>query len=176
MERKGFPESYDRRALLSFLAQVKSGAPEVAAPRYSHLLYDIVPGEYNIIRQPDILVVEGLNVLQAARTAERGGTELVVSDFFDFSIYIDAAEQDLRQWYVERFLALRATAFNNPASYFHRYADMSSMQAAAYALEVWDRVNGPNLIHNIAPTRGRADLIMSKGHDHRVDELFLRKT
>ncbi|MCL2804243.1 MAG: type I pantothenate kinase [Micrococcales bacterium] len=175
MERKGFPESYDRRALLNFLAQVKGGAAEVAAPRYSHLRYDIVPGETTVVHRPDILVVEGLNVLQEARTSKTESTALTVSDFFDFSIYIDAAEADLRRWYVERFLALRKTAFTKPESAFRRFASLSDTEATAYALEVWDQVNRPNLVHNIMPTRSRASLIMSKEANHKVGRIYLRK-
>ena len=174
-DRKGFPESYNRRALLRFLSQIKAGAAEVSAPHYSHLLYDIVPDQTTVVRQPDILLVEGLNVLQAARTAERRTTALAVSDFFDFSIYIDAEEPDLRRWYVERFLALRQTAFLRPESFFRRFASMSDDEASAYALEVWERVNLPNLKRNIAPTRYRASLILSKGADHQVEQVHLRK-
>ena len=175
MDRKGFPESYNRRALLRFLAQVKAGVPEVQAPRYSHLRYDIVPGETTVVRQPDILLIEGLNVLQAPRTSEKHTTTLAVSDFFDFSIYIDAEEPDLRRWYVERFLAFRRTAFTDPQSYFKRFASMSDAQASSFALEVWEKVNQPNLEHNIAPTRSRASLILSKGADHKVEQIALRK-
>jgi type I pantothenate kinase len=176
MDRKGFPESYDRRALLRFLAQVKAGAAEVSAPSYSHLRYDIVHDSPAVVRQPDILVVEGLNVLQAARTDEHAAAELVVSDFFDFSIYIDADEPDIRQWYLDRFLALRGTAFTKPESYFHRYASLSAPQATAYAEQVWGAVNRPNLFQNIRPTRSRASLILHKGADHGVDRIYLRKT
>ena len=175
LDRKGFPESYNRRALLGFLTQVKAGVPEVFAPRYSHLLYDIVPGETTVVRRPDILVVEGLNVLQAARTAERQTTALAVSDFFDFSIYIDAKEVNLRRWYIERFLALRQTAFTQPESYFRRFASLSDAEASAYATEIWETVNRPNLEQNIEPTRLRASLILAKGADHQVEQIHLRK-
>ncbi|MDR1825449.1 MAG: type I pantothenate kinase [Bifidobacteriaceae bacterium] len=175
MDRKGFPESYDRVSLLRCLAQVKSGEPLVEAPRYSHLRYDIVPGEKTIIRQPDILVVEGLNVLQAARTAGGEATELVVSDFFDFSIYLDAAEPDVRQWYLDRFRTLRATAFQRPESYFHRYASMPEADALAYADQVWQTINRPNLEQNIEPTSLRASLVLTKGADHRVTQVRLRR-
>ncbi|MDR1634635.1 MAG: type I pantothenate kinase [Bifidobacteriaceae bacterium] len=174
-DRKGFPESYDRPALLRFLAKVKAGAAEVTAPAYSHLRYDIQPDRLTVVTQPDVLIVEGLNVLQAARTDRRGATELVVSDFFDFSIYVDADEEHIRRWYVDRFLALRDTAFTSPESYFHRYASMSSAQAAAYAETVWDTVNSPNLESNILPTRSRASLILRKGADHLVERIRLRK-
>jgi type I pantothenate kinase len=176
MDRKGFPESYDRPALLRFLAKVKGGAAEVEAPLYSHLHYDLVPGRTTLVTRPDVLIVEGLNVLQAARTDRGGGDELVVSDFFDFSIYVDAEESHIRQWYLNRFLALRDTAFTNPESYFHRYASMSTEDAVAFAGGVWDTVNSPNLEWNILPTRSRASLILHKGPDHLVESIFLRKT
>jgi type I pantothenate kinase len=176
MDRKGFPESYDRPALLRFLAQVKGGAAEVEAPSYSHLRYDVQPDRMAVVTQPDVLIVEGLNVLQAARTSKRGATELVVSDFFDFSIYVDAEEAHIRRWYVDRFLALRDTAFTNPESYFHRYATMSTAEAAAFAETVWEAVNSPNLEWNIRPTRSRASLILHKGPDHLVERVYLRKT
>jgi type I pantothenate kinase len=176
MERKGFPESYDRGALLRFLAKVKAGVARVEAPSYSHLRYDIQPSQTTAITQPDVLIVEGLNVLQAARTGWRGADELVVSDFFDFSLYIDADEEPIRRWYLDRFLALRATAFTNPDSYFHRYASMSVGQATTFAESVWDSVNSPNLRSNILPTRSRASLILHKGPDHLVDQIYLRKT
>ncbi|MDR2373219.1 MAG: type I pantothenate kinase [Bifidobacteriaceae bacterium] len=174
--RKGFPESYDRAALLRFLAKVKGGAPEVEAPSYSHLRYDIQPGRTTVVTQPDVLIVEGLNVLQAARTDRRGADEVVVSDFFDFSIYVDAAESHIRRWYLDRFLALRDTAFTNPESYFHRYASMSLTEAVAFAESVWEATNSPNLEQNILPTRSRASLILRKGPDHLVERIFLRKT
>jgi type I pantothenate kinase len=174
--RKGFPESYRRSALLRFLAQVKGGAARVEGPRYSHLRYDIVPGAVTAVTQPDVLIVEGLNVLQAARTRPRGADELVVSDFFDFSIYIDADEDHIRRWYLERFMELRRTAFTNPESYFHRYASMPADAAAAFAESVWDAVNSPNLRDNIAPTRSRASLVLRKGGDHLVERVYLRKT
>ncbi|MDR0366820.1 MAG: type I pantothenate kinase [Bifidobacteriaceae bacterium] len=174
--RKGFPESYNRLALLRFLSQVKAGAPRVEAPSYSHLRYDIQPDQVTAVTQPDILIVEGLNVLQAARTTGGVAEELVVSDFFDFSIYIDAAEPDIREWYKSRFLALRETAFTKAESYFHRYANMSDQDATAYALSVWDQVNSPNLRENIRPTRLRASLVLQKGADHLVEKIYLRKT
>jgi type I pantothenate kinase len=175
LDRKGFPESYDRPALLRFLAKVKAGAAEVEAPYYSHLRYDILPDRTTVVTQPDVLIVEGLNVLQAARTDRLGAAELVVSDFFDFSIYVDADESHIRRWYLDRFMALRATAFTSPESYFHRYASMSTAEAAAFAESVWDAINSPNLESNILPTRSRASLILRKGADHLVEGIKLRK-
>lgn len=168
MSRKGFPESYDRRALVRFVADVKAGDPEVHAPVYSHLSYDIVPGATTVVRKPDILLVEGLNVLQPA-------PRLAVSDLFDFSIYVDAHVEDIRRWYVERFLTLRDTAFADPASYFHRYAGLDDEQARAKANELWSETNEPNLTQNIRPTRGRADLVLQKTPDHAIKRLRLRK-
>ena len=175
MHRKGFPESYDRRALLRFVMDVKSGREEVTAPVYSHLCYDIVPGEQVSVQRPDILILEGLNVLQPARV--RGGetSELVVSDFFDFSVYVDADQADIRDWYVRRFLSLRDTAFRDPRSYFTRYAELNHDQAVRQAQELWDTINGPNLDHNILPTRGRATAILRKDGDHRVQWVRIRK-
>ncbi len=175
MERKGFPESYDRRALLRFVSAVKAGRTEVRAPVYSHLSYDILPGEVNVVRRPDVLIVEGLNVLQPARPSAEGTSSLAVSDFFDFSIYVDARPGDVRQWYVDRFLRLRETAFANPASYFHRYAALSDDQAVAKAESIWDSINAPNLEQNILPTRSRATLVLTKGPDHSVERVRLRK-
>ncbi|WP_211659047.1 type I pantothenate kinase [Phytoactinopolyspora halophila] len=175
MQRKGFPESYDRRALLRFVAAVKSGAAEVSAPVYSHLTYDIVPDEKVVVRHPDIVLLEGLNVLQPARPRENGVSGLAVSDFFDFSIYVDAAAEDIRQWYVTRFLRLRETAFRRPESYFRRYAELDHDAAVAQAEHLWDTINGPNLNQNILPTRGRATLVLSKASDHSVQRVRLRK-
>jgi type I pantothenate kinase len=175
MQRKGFPESYDRRALLRFVAAVKAGRAEVSAPVYSHLTYDIVPGERTVVRQPDVLIVEGLNVLQAPRVQPDGRTGLAVSDFFDFSVYVDARIDDIRRWYVERFLQLRETAFADPHSYFHRYAALSDDEARATAADIWARINEPNLRENVAPTRGRATLVLGKGADHGVRRVRLRK-
>lgn len=172
MSRKGFPESYDRRALLRFVTAVKAGAPVVSAPVYSHLVYDIVPGAQAVMRRPDILLLEGLNVLQPAPP---GGTALAVSDFIDFSIYVDAATADIRRWYVERFLRLRETAFRDPESYFRRYAALDTREAQERAEGIWSEINGPNLEHNILPTRGRADLVLHKGADHDVTHVRLRK-
>ncbi|MDQ1599872.1 MAG: type pantothenate kinase [Actinomycetota bacterium] len=175
LARKGFPESYDQRALLRFLAAVKSGAPEVVAPLYSHLVYDVVPGGVIEVRSPDILVVEGLNVLQPPRPRADGRSWMSVSDYFDFSVYVDAATVDVRRWYVERFLRLRRTAFADPASYFHRYAALSDEAARETALSIWAEVNEPNLVQNILPTRGRATLVLEKGPDHAVRRVRLRK-
>lgn len=175
MERKGSPESYDRRALLRFVAAVKAGRPEVRAPVYSHLSYDIVPGEHVVVRRPDVLIVEGLNVLQPARATAAGGTSIAVSDFFDFSIYVDARTSDVRQWYVDRFLRLRQTAFARPESFFHRFASLTDAEAVARAEQIWDSINAPNLEQNILPTRGRATLVLRKGADHSVERVRLRK-
>jgi type I pantothenate kinase len=168
MSRKGFPESYDRRALLRFVSEVKSGAEEVSAPVYSHLAYDIVPDEVTVVRRPDILIIEGLNVLQP-------GPRLAVADLFDFSIYVDAHTDDIAGWYVERFLALRDTAFADPASHFHHYAGLSDDEARAEARRLWERTNEPNLINNILPTRPRATLVLRKDVDHRISRVRLRK-
>jgi type I pantothenate kinase len=172
-ERKGFPESYDTRALVQLVAAVKSGEPEVHAPVYSHLTYDIVPDEKVVIRQPDVLIVEGLNVLQTGV----GGDDrrVFVSDFFDFSLYVDAAEHDIVRWYVERFRRLRDTAFRDPRSYFRRYGDLSDEEADTVAHAIWDRINGVNLRQNVLPTRSRANLILRKGPDHAVEQVHLRK-
>ncbi|MGH8892354.1 MAG: type I pantothenate kinase [Actinomycetes bacterium] len=175
LDRKGFPESYDQRALLSFLVAVKSGTAEVSAPAYSHLVYDIVPDERVVVRSPDILLVEGLNVLQPPRARDDGSSSLAVSDFFDFSIYVDAAEEDVKRWYVERFLSLRQTAFADRASYFHRFAHLDDESARRTAAFIWDQVNGPNLVQNIRPTRGRATLVLLKAADHSVSRVRLRK-
>ncbi len=172
MDRKGFPESYDVRALIEFVAAVKAGEPEVSAPVYSHLLYDVLPDEKVIIRQPDILVLEGLNVLQTGTPTDN---RVFVSDFFDFSIYVDADEHDIARWYVERFRKLRSTAFSDPMSYFHRYAGLSDDDADRTALDIWQRINGINLERNVLPTRSRADLILRKGPDHAVRRVYLRK-
>jgi type I pantothenate kinase len=175
LARKGFPESYDQRALVRFVSDVKSGATDVKAPVYSHLSYDIVPGDWSIVERPDVLIVEGLNVLQPARTRADGRTGLAVSDFFDFSIYVDAKTEDVQQWYVDRFLALRETAFANPASFFHRFAALSDTEAVERATEIWQSINEVNLQENILPTRGRATLVLSKAADHSVQRIRLRK-
>ena len=170
MDRKGFPESYDTRSLLSFLRAVKSGQAEVRAPVYDHLHYDIVPDESIVVRRPDIVIIEGLNVLQV----DREGTEFV-SDYFDFSIYVDADESDIEEWYVQRFFALRESVFRNPDSYFRHFAGLSDEQAAATARGIWAAINGRNLRENIAPTKERASLVLHKAGDHRVTQVDLRK-
>lgn len=176
MTRKGFPESYDRRALLRFVTEVKGGKDEVRAPVYSHLTYDIVPDRSAAVRRPDILLLEGLNVLQPAPPSREGrGSSLAVSDFIDFSVYVDALPEDVRHWYIDRFLRLRETAFRDPASYFRRYADLDTPAAIRRAERLWDEINGPNLRRNIAPTRGRATLVLTKGRDHAVTRIRLRK-
>ena len=175
LHRKGFPESYDRRALLRFVIDVKSGQEEVMAPVYSHLTYDIVPDAQIRVRRPDILIVEGLNVLQPARSRPEGTTGLAVSDFFDFSVYVDADAADVRDWYVSRFLSLRDTAFRDPRSYFTRYADLTTSEAIHQAQYLWDTINGPNLSANILPTKGRATVILRKDRDHSVQWVRFRK-
>ncbi|HEU0257244.1 MAG TPA: type I pantothenate kinase [Microbacteriaceae bacterium] len=172
MPRKGFPESYDRRALLRFLTAVKSGAAEVRAPFYSHLSYDIVPDSEIVVHQPDVLILEGLNVLQPAGG---GRSRLAVSDLFDFSVYVDAPRRDIERWYEERFLKLQRGAFMNPQSYFHRYADLSETEARERARQIWHETNEPNLMQNIRPTRSRAKLVLRKGGDHSVHSVLLRK-
>ncbi len=175
MQKKGFPESYDLPALLAFLSDVKAGRSPVRAPIYSHLTYDIVPNQWVDVNQPDILIVEGLNVLQTGRLPRDGKAVPVVSDFFDFSVYLDADEPVLRDWYVSRFLSLRSTAFADPRSYFHRYAVLSDEEAIATALSIWERTNLANLEDNILPTRPRATLILKKGPDHVVETVALRR-
>ena len=174
MRRKGFPESYDVRALVAFVRDLKAGTDRVTSPVYSHLAYDIVPGAETLIEQPDIVIVEGLNVLQTGPLG-LGQPRVFVSDFFDFTVYVDAETEDVRGWYVERFLALRGTAFADPSSYFHRYASLSDAEAVATALGIWAEINEPNLLQNILPTRDRADLVLRKGKDHAVEEVLLRK-
>lgn len=175
MQKKGFPESYDLPTLLGFLSDIKAGRTPVRAPVYSHLTYDIVPGKWVEIERPDILIVEGVNVLQTGRLPRDGKAVPVVSDFFDFSVYIDADEPVLRDWYVHRFLALRDTAFHDPRSYFNRYALLSDEEATATALAIWERTNLANLEDNILPTRPRATLILKKGADHVVETVALRR-
>ncbi|GLX95692.1 type I pantothenate kinase [Herbidospora sp. NBRC 101105] len=170
MHRKGFPESYDRRALVKFVADVKRGKPEVQAPVYSHLEYDVVPGARQVVKRPDILIVEGLNVLQPAPP-----TALAVNDYFDFSIYVDARVEDIRGWYVDRFHKLRRTAFSDPKSYFKHIAELSEDEATVFARNVWRDINERNLVENIAPTRGRAGLILQKGPDHSIRRIRLRR-
>jgi len=175
MNRKGFPESYDLRRLTRFMAELKSGAEKVRAPVYSHLVYDIVPGAETIVQQPDIVLVEGLNVLQTPDGARRRSIRTFVSDFFDFSIYLDADEDDVEEWYVARFLTLRDTAFRDPRSYFRRYADLSTEEAVATARRIWADINGINLRENIRPTRDRARLVLRKARDHAIRQVSLRK-
>lgn len=172
MHRKGFPESYDTAALIDALKEIKSGTPTVVAPTYSHLSYDIVPDEFVTIRQPDVLIVEGLNVLQGNPTS----ANLFVSDFFDFSIYVDADEATIKTWYVERFLALRDSVFAHPESYFRHYAPLDEAEAIEVANRIWDQINAPNLAQNIAPTRQRASCILFKGNNHLVERILLRKS
>jgi len=172
--RKGFPESYDRRALLRFVMDIKSGKDEVEAPTYSHLSYDVVPDQTVVVKRPDIVIIEGLNVLQPARVREDGRTGLAISDFFDFSVYVDAATSDIRRWYTERFLRLRETAFRDPASYFSKYADLTEDEAVAEAKRIWDTINGPNLAQNVQPTRSRATPVHRKDADNSVRYVRLR--
>src|SRR5215475_10878975 len=175
MEKKGFPESYDLPALLRFLTDIKAGRRPARAPVYSHLVYDVMPNHWVEIDRPDILIVEGLNVLQAGRLPRDGKEIPFVSDFFDFSVYLDADEDVLRQWYVQRFLALRGTAFSDPKSYFHRYSELTDTEAVKTATDIWTRINLVNLHENILPTRRRADLILKKNETHGVGEVALRK-
>ncbi len=168
MHRKGFPESYDRRALLRFVTEVKSGAESVKAPVYSHVSYDIVPGQFHVVNQPDILIVEGLNVLQT-------GPALTVSDLFDFSIYVDANLYDIEEWYISRFLQMRTTSFADPQSHFHYYSSLTDEQATIAARDIWTSINRPNLIENILPTRPRATLVLRKDRDHSINRIRLRK-
>jgi type I pantothenate kinase len=175
MDKKGFPESYDVQALLRFLSDIKAGRRPVHAPIYSHLVYDVVPNVWIEIDRPDILIVEGLNVLQAGRLPKDGKAVPFVSDFFDFAVYLDADEAVLRSWYVSRFLAMRGTAFADPKSYFHRYSRLSDGEATATATSIWNRINLVNLHENIMPTRPRADLILKKSESHQVEEVALRR-
>lgn len=175
MTRKGFPESYDRRALLRFVAEVKAGKAEVSAPVYSHLTYDIVPDERIVVRRPDVLIVEGLNVLQRPQPQSDGRAGMAVSDFFDFSVYVDAHVDDIKAWFTNRFLALRQTAFAQPESHFHRYASLSDDAARDLADNIWEAINAPNLRQNIVPTRSLATLVLSKGDDHSVRRVRLRR-
>jgi len=175
MDRKGFPESYDLPALMRFLSDIKAGRRPVRAPVYSHLVYDVIPNRWIEIDRPEILIVEGLNVLQAGRLPRDGKAVPFVSDFFDFSVYLDADENVLEAWYVNRFLTLRGTAFADPKSYFHRYANLSDTEAVAVATSIWTRINLVNLRENILPTRPRADLVLKKGETHQVEEVALRR-
>lgn len=175
MTKKGFPESYDTRTLISFLTNVKSGVPRVQSPVYSHLTYDIVPDEYITIENPDILIVEGLNVLQTAITNNHNMPNYFVSDFFDFSIYVDADVNDIETWYIDRFIKLRDTAFQDEQSYFKKYAQLSLEESIEISKRIWKEINYVNLQQNILPTRNRADLIMHKDNNHHVDQIKLRK-
>jgi type I pantothenate kinase len=170
MERKGFPESYNTAALVRFLAALKAGEPEVSAPVYSHVRYDILDGEAQVVCEPDIVIVEGLNVLQTSPAVDRH-----VSDFFDFTVYVDAEEADIERWFVERFFTLRKTVFSDPASFFHTYASMTDAEAEQMARFVWRTINGVNLREEILPTRARALLVLEKGPDHRVRRVRLRR-
>ncbi len=175
MERKGFPGSFDLPALLTFLTRIKGGKRQVEAPVYSHFSYDVLPDKKITVDQPDILIVEGLNVLQPARLPKDGTAIPFVSDFFEFSIYIDAPEKIIERWYIERFVKLRKTAFRDPGSYFHRYSKVSDSEALEVATDIWRTINRTNLRENIIPTRQRADLILRKGGNHAVEQVFLRK-
>jgi type I pantothenate kinase len=175
LQRKGFPESYDRHALIEFLSAVKSGLSDLNVPVYSHLTYDIVPDSFQIVRQPEVLIVEGLNILQAGDRSHQPSSHLFASDFFDFTIYVDADINHVRQWYVERFFTLRQTAFQNPLSYFHRYASLTDEEARTTATRIWREINELNYLENILPTRERAHLILEKGPDHLVQQVRLRK-
>ncbi|HHF3421104.1 type I pantothenate kinase [Haemophilus influenzae] len=172
LHKKGFPISYDTPKLIHFLADVKSGKTEVEAPIYSHLTYDIIPDKFNVINKPDILILEGLNVLQ---TSNNKTNQTFVSDFVDFSIYVDAEEKLLKEWYIKRFLKFRESAFNDPNSYFKHYANLSKEESITTASKIWDEINGLNLNQNILPTRERANLILKKGHNHQVELIKLRK-
>jgi type I pantothenate kinase len=175
MARKGFPESYDLPSILRFMSDIKAGKPNITAPVYSHLFYDVLPGETITINQPDVLIVEGINVLQTGRPPRDGRGIPNVSDFFDFSIYIDAEIADLATWYVDRFFSLRDGAFRNPKSYFHRYSSYTDAETRETATRIWETINLVNLRENVLPTRPRADLVMRKGSDHAVRSVFLRK-
>jgi type I pantothenate kinase len=175
MNRKGFPESYDTRRLLQFLRELKSGAPEASAPVYSHVVYDIVPDATVVVRQPDIVILEGLNVLQVGGATEGALPTEFVSDYFDFSIYIDADERDIEEFYVQRFLTLCETVFQDPDSFFQHYARLSRAEATETARLIWREINGKNLRENIAPTKNRAGLLFFKGRDHRVTSIQLRR-
>ena len=175
MDRKGFPESYDGIAIINFLAAVKAGERNVRAPVYSHLVYDVVPGDSVVVDRPDILIVEGLNVLMPNRVAREGREVPFVSDFFDFSVFLDASEELLEKWYVERFMRLRDTAFRDPRSFFRKFAELDDGAAEAMARDIWRRINLVNLRENILPTRPRASLRLMKGASHRIEQVALRK-
>jgi type I pantothenate kinase len=175
MGRKGFPESYDQRKMLDFMIALRQGATGLKVPVYSHDSYDIVPNEFLEIRRPEILILEGLNLLQLHLPQGTRAPKIFASDLINFSIYVDADEAHIRQWYVERFMLLKNTAFRNPRSFFHRFADMGEVEAKAFALDVWERINLVNLVENVAPTRERAQVVMQKGSDHKVQEVWLRR-
>jgi type I pantothenate kinase len=175
MERKGFPESYDRARFVQFLADIKSGRANVQAPVYSHLVYDVVDGSEVTIDRPDILIVEGLNILQPGELPKDGKPILFASDFLDFSVYIDADNDDLEAWFMERFFRLRDTAFKDPTSFFRRFAEMSEAEAGEFGRMVWRSINLPNLVENVLPTRGRADLVLKKGRNHLIETVQLRR-
>lgn len=175
MQRKGFPESYDRPRFVSFLSDIKSGKANVKVPVYSHLVYDVVPGQEVTVDRPDILIVEGLNILQPGELPKNGKPIVFASDFLDFSIYIDADTDELEGWFLERFFRLRETAFKDPSSYFRRFAEMSKDEAGDFGRNIWRTINLPNLIDNVLPTRGRADLVLKKGRDHLIEEVQLRR-
>ncbi|MDE2578668.1 MAG: type I pantothenate kinase [Hyphomicrobiales bacterium] len=175
MEKKGFPESYDSNALVRFLSDVKAGKAHVQAPVYSHMTYDVIPDEFITVDRPDILIVEGVNVLQPSRLSRDGSDTPFVSDFFDFSVYLDADEAVLERWYIERFMRLRKTAFRDPQSYFRKYADLTDDKAHEVAHDIWSRINLRNLHENIFPTRARASLVLTKGENHMIERVALRK-
>lgn len=175
MQRKGFPESYDMKGLVEFISAVKAGESAVCAPIYSHVTYDKIPDQFQWVRQPDILIIEGLNVLQTGQDSAVDSRHPFVSDFVDFSIYVDAEEELLKKWYIERFLQFRTGAFSEDSSYFHHYSQLNDTEATAIASKIWDTINGPNLTLNILPTRERAHLILQKGQDHLMDQVLLRK-
>jgi type I pantothenate kinase len=175
MKRKGFPESYDLRRLVHCLADIKSGVPEVSVPIYSHLIYDIVPDQVRVIRQLTVLIVEDLNILQTGDGHLRERHRFFVSDFFDYTIYLNAEEADIERWYIERFLTLCQTAFRDPSSYFTRFASLSTEEAIATARSIWQEINSRNLRENILPSRERAHLILYKGKDNSIQQIKLRK-
>ncbi len=177
MRRKGFPESYDTRRMVQFLADIKAGQPEVTAPVYSHLIYDIVPDQWQTIRRPDVLIFEGLNVLQPGLSGSAAGrpASVILSDFFDFSIYLDAGTADIETWYLDRFLLLQRTAFQNPSSYFHHYKDLPPDEAREVGRRIWSEINAVNLKENILPTRERANIVLSKAADHSIAQVALRQ-
>jgi type I pantothenate kinase len=175
MERKGFPESYDLRLMLDFMIGLRQGAPTLKVPVYSHDDYDIVPNEFLEVERPEILILEGLNLLQLNLLKGLPSPKIFASDMIDFSIYVDADESHVREWYLERFMLLKRTAFRNPRSFFHRYAEMDDAKAKAFATDIWERINLVNLVSNVAPTRERAQVVMQKGPDHLVQEVWLRK-